>query len=192
MLEGWCGGVRLGGLVYLPRLPPPRPPPPRPPPEFPIWKPRGNENPDPREPPLVKPRWLGGLLGPGGRKLDSAGMGCPCSEPDSKEDVDSDRGLFWFSGGRGGTTGVAGGALLKWQSTNERAILVYEAVEPCTLPHVENAESVSSWLAAVLPTSRSPAGTTVTLGLELSLLCMKRCRRERSDIIFSPASGMRR
>jgi hypothetical protein len=119
-------------------------------------------------------------------------MGCPCSEPDSKEDVDSDRGLFWFCGGRGDTTGVAGGAFLKWQSTSERAILVYEAVEPCTLPHVENAESVSSWLAAVLPTSRSPAGTTVTLGLELSLLCMKRCRRERSDIIFSPASGMRR
>ncbi len=120
--------MRQGGLVYLPRLPPPRPPPPRPPPEFPILKPRGNENPDPgpdpREPPLVKPRWLGGLLGPGGRKLDSAGMGCPCSEPDSKEDVDSDRGLFWFSGGRGGTTGVAGGALLKWQSTSERAILV--------------------------------------------------------------------
>jgi hypothetical protein len=51
-------------------------------------------------------------------------MGCPCSEPDSKDDVDSDRGLFWFCGGRGGTTGVAGDVLLKWQSTSERAILV--------------------------------------------------------------------
>jgi hypothetical protein len=76
------------------------------------------------EPPLVKPHWLGGLLGPGGLKLDSAGIGCPCSEPDSKEEVDSDLGLFCFCGGRGGTTGVAGGVLLKWQSTRERAILV--------------------------------------------------------------------
>jgi hypothetical protein len=53
-----------------------------------------------------------------------AGIGCPCSEPDSKEEVDSDLGLFCCCGGRGGTTGVAGGVLLKWQSTRERAILV--------------------------------------------------------------------
>ncbi len=88
---GAGAGVRGSGGLYLPRLPPPRPPLPRPPPRFPILKPRGNgfpdPGPDPREPPLVKPRWLGGLLGPGGLKLDSAGIGCPCSEPDSKEEV---------------------------------------------------------------------------------------------------------
>jgi hypothetical protein len=44
------------------------------------------------------------------------------------------------------------------QSTRVSAILVYEAVEPCTEPQEEKAARASSGLAAVFPARRSPAG----------------------------------
>ena len=108
--DGRGGGeVRDGGPHF------PRPPPPRPPPKLPILKPRGNglpgPDPDPREPPLVKPRRLGSLLGPGDLKLDSAGIDWPYPELESLDEVDSALGLFWCCGGRGGTTGVASARL---------------------------------------------------------------------------------
>ncbi len=60
----------------------------------------------------------------------------------------------------------------KYPSTRARAILVYEAVGPWTVPQEEKAARASSMLPPFLPASKSQAGTTVQLMLELSLLWM--------------------
>jgi hypothetical protein len=63
-----CGvGRNVAPLTHFPRLPAPRPPeprPPRPPSKLPCFEPcgKGFPVPEPREPPRVKPRRLGGRL----------------------------------------------------------------------------------------------------------------------------------
>jgi hypothetical protein len=76
------------GAAHFPRLPapaprPPEPRPPRPTSKLPRFGPcgKGFPVPEPLEPPLVKPRRLGGRLEV--RKLVRAGMGWPASDPDS-------------------------------------------------------------------------------------------------------------
>jgi hypothetical protein len=82
-----CGvGRNVAALTHFPRLPapwPPEPRPPRPSSKLPRFEPcgKGFPVPEPREPPRVKPRRLGGRLEV--RKLVRAGMGLPVSDPDS-------------------------------------------------------------------------------------------------------------
>ncbi len=44
--------------------------------------------------------------------------------------------------------------LPKWLSTRARAILVYDAVDPCTVPQVEKAAKASSRGVALLPSQQ--------------------------------------
>ncbi len=75
-IRDFTGGQWKGGGVHPAHFP-------RPPSKLPLLEPRGKKlpDPDPREPPLVKPRRLGGRLEV--RKLVKAGIGCPASDPDS-------------------------------------------------------------------------------------------------------------